>query len=72
MVPLKTGFSCWNSFAFSFLDKVTTKTEGFVSVISDVVDWFVLVLEDIVLFVDQVRMRLILLLMAFQEFSKSY
>ena len=35
IVFLKPGFSCWSNFALSLVDKVTTGTYNFVSVIAN-------------------------------------
>ena len=51
-------FDCWNSFPLSSVDKVTTGTQRFVTVIASVVSWFG-VAFDIKKFAGEVRMRLI-------------
>ena len=38
IVRLNADFNCFNSFAFSSTDKVTTRTGNFVSVIPNAVD----------------------------------
>ena len=55
---LNHDFNCCNSFALSSVDKVTTRTKSFVSVIANVVAWFAAAL-DITQFPDEARMRLI-------------
>ena len=55
-VILKPDFNCCNSFALSWVDKVTTGTESFVSVILNFVSPFV---EEITQSSDQFKMRLI-------------
>ena len=50
--------NCCNSFPFSSIDKATTGTQSFVTVIGNVATWFLATL-DIRKFADQVRMRLI-------------
>ena len=55
---MNPDFSCCNSFALSWVDKVTTGTWSFVSVIASVFAWFTAAL-DITQFAGQVAMRLI-------------
>ena len=50
--------NCCNSFPLSSVDKVTTGTQSFVSLIGNVAAWFSAT-PDITKFADQVRMRLI-------------
>ena len=54
VVFLKPDFNCYNSFALSWVDKVTTWTQSFVSVIANVVAWFVVVPDDAI----QLRMKM--------------
>ena len=48
---------CCYSFTLYCVDKVTTKTYSFVSVIATVATWFATVLADIKKFEDQVRIK---------------
>ena len=56
IVLLKNDFNCCNCFALSLVDKVTTGTESFLSVI---VNFAALVGEEIIQSADEVKMRLI-------------
>ena len=58
IVRFNPDFNCCNSFAISSVDKVTTGTWSFVSVIANFAAWFAAAL-DVTQFADQVRMRLI-------------
>ena len=51
----KTWIFCCNNFALSWVDKVITETESFVSVIENVVPWFVTSVKTITQFADQVK-----------------
>ena len=59
IAPFNSNFSCCNSFVISSIDKVTTETKRFVSVITNVATWFGAAV-DITKFSGQVRMRLVL------------
>ena len=59
IVLLKPDFNCSNTFALSWVDKVTTTTWIFVSVIENVAPWFATSVETITQFADQVKIRLI-------------
>ena len=52
---LKPGYNCCNSFALSWVDKVTNGTQSFVSVIENVAPWFATAVETITQFADQVK-----------------
>ena len=68
---MNTDFNCCISFVLLSVDKVTTGTQSFASVIANVVAWFAAAL-DIKQLAEHVKMRWISQLMAFQEFSKNY
>ena len=55
-LELQPDFNCCNSFALSWVDKVTTGTLNFVS---DIANFDDLVAEEITQFSDNVKMRLI-------------
>ena len=60
IVLLKPDFSWWNSFALSWVNKVETGIESFVSVIVNVGTWPSIALFIIKYFADKVRIRLLL------------
>ena len=68
---MNTDFNCCISFVLLSVDKVTTGTQSFASVIANVVAWFAAAL-DIKQLAEHVKMRWISQLRAFQEFSKNY
>ena len=55
---MNTDFNCCNSFVLLSVDKVTTGTQSFASVIVNVVAWFAAAL-DIKQLAEHVKMRLI-------------
>ena len=57
---LKLEFNWSNSFTLSWVDKVTTGTKRFASVIANAVTWLSIALAIIKQFADQVKMRSVL------------
>ena len=55
---LSPHLNCCNSFALSWVDKVTARSQCFESVVANVVAWFVAAL-DITHFAELVKMRLV-------------
>ena len=72
LIFLKPDFDWSDNFILPWVNKFTTETQHFMSVIANIASWFVAAVKTIIQFADQVKTKFYNWLAAFQDFSKNY